>query len=1160
MYLKNLTIRGFKSFPRKTTLVFEPGLTAIIGPNGSGKSNIVDAILWVFGEQNPRFLRGLAMVDVVFAGTETVPPASFAEVTLVFDNSDGALPVEQSEVAIKRRVTREGETAYFINERACRLSDVRDLVARAGLGDELPGIIPQNRLLDLIESNRSDVRAIIEEASGLSYYRRRRETALKRIVRVDDRLAALRTVKAELDRELRPLKKQVDRMRRAGDLKAALQEAWLTLALLDLNELKARHEELVREAALLEGMLEEVARKEHHLEQERLRLETLSATDADVARDEERVRKLRELEERVRTFAALVEEKGRAVVEAFSRARQDIFSLERRIGELEAERTELARQEEQVRERLAGMSEERETLTREMDELRESRGAVIERLRKAEDEHRRALEREQSARKTRDERAFAARRLEEEFTRIGARLDEVAREKERAQREVSSLEPRLPALAKRREEIEALRTRRLEELKDAENERALQRARIHELDGRIAFLEKRLAELDRERARFVEDGTVPLGVTLAKLEGMTDDIARPLAAILGEAARAIPLKMPDEADSIGETVEKAFYIEEDSNRDEKASFDTWEAVKDEIPAAVARLFERYRRVASVRDAIERWMKGERSGYVTADGSRLTPEGFILPPPATQDVLELERERHTLAEELEGARKERERLAASLVRLDEEIGRLGDECGRLERESVALEQEMQAVERQIEDGKARVARFESERLRLKNERSSIETQAREAREQASRAEGDEAQAREERRVAGSAVEEARAELASLDDTMRSMENRLSTLEAIETEVSNQLASLVKRTAKLEQEIAEAQERRASLTPVLDAREQQRARIQRVFAACSGLEETISRRIREITLSRSGEFERFEAYRREVARIMKESVELSNQKEKLLTRKQVIATQMVEVETRVRLKTEEMFESTGYTIERAVSEVNVAGKDREHVRREYERLKREVEAVGEYNPLAERDYERLKARSDYYARHIADLESAAQNLRVIIEEVDRRMVATFTDAFERVRSEFKQMFVRMFGGGTADMVLENADDPLESTIRITAQPPGKKLRRISLLSGGEKSLVSLAVVFALTRVFKVPFLVLDEVEPALDDLNLSRLIDLLREIARETQVIIITHQARTIEVASVVYGVTMGKDGVSSVYGQRFSEQTGALAGASGPAGA
>jgi chromosome segregation protein len=554
------------------------------------------------------------------------------------------------------------------------------------------------------------------------------------------------------------------------------------------------------------------------------------------------------------------------------------------------------------------------------------------------------------------------------------------------------------------------------------------------------------------------------------------------------------------------------------------------------------------------------MKGERSGYVTADGSRLTPEGFILPPPATRDVLEVERERHTLAEELEGARKEREHLAASLARLDEEIGRLGDECGRLERESVALEQEMQAIERQIEDWKARVARLESERLRLENERSSIEAQARQAREQASRAEGDEAQAREERRQAGSAVEEARAELTSLDDTMRSIASRLSTLEAIETEVSSQLASLVKRTAKLEQEIAEAQERRASLTPVLDAREQQRARIQRVFAACSGLEETISRRIREITLSRSGEFERFEAYRREVARIMKESGELSNQKEKLLTRKQVIATQMVEVETRVRLKTEEMFESTGYTIERAVSEIDVAGKDRELVRREYERLKREFEAVGEYNPLAERDYERLKARSDYYARHIADLESAAQNLRVIIEEVDRRMVATFTDAFERVRSEFKQMFVRMFGGGNADMVLENADDPLESTIRITAQPPGKKLRRISLLSGGEKSLVSLAVVFALTRVFKVPFLVLDEVEPALDDLNLSRLIDILREIARETQVIIITHQARTIEAASVVYGVTMGKDGVSSVYGQRFSEQTGALASTSELAGA
>ena len=1172
MHLKSLTLKGFKSFASPTTLRFEPGITCVVGPNGSGKSNVVDAIAWVLGEQGAKALRGGKMEDVIFAGTPGKAPLGRAEVTLTIDNTDGALPIEYAEVSLSRLMFRDGASEYSINGNRCRLVDVQELMSDSGIGRELHVVVGQGQLDAVLSARPEDRRAFIEEAAGVLKHKKRKEKALRKLDAMQANLTRLSDLTVELRRQLKPLGRQAEVARRAVEVQADLRDARLRLLADDLLGLRSALDAEVRDET---GLRERRAVVEGDLTAAQAREAELDAAALEQAprltRAQETWYRLSALEERLRGTATLAAERHRHLTSQLpeeARQGRDPDQLDREAGTVREQERALAEQMTADGVRL------HDAVTRRTDAeaaLSTQERALVAAVRAVADR------REGLARLTGQVGALRSRAsaAEAELGRLAAGVADVRARAERAQTDLDALQEQAGGLDEGEVDLDERH-----EIASTTFATALDRLAALQTDERAAerdrstFAARRdalsLPLSRKDGAGFLLAGDVPgvLG-TVAALVTVQAGHEAAVAAALGAVADAVAVATPaDAAAALGrlkaaEAGRAGLLVggaAGDAAEDRAAPAGpatdwprlpagaSWALDLVEAPAALRPALARaLRRVAVVdtlaaaRDLVER--RPEVRAVTTA-GDVLGVDWAVGGSASAPSLLEVQAAVDEASAQHDEAQRRQERLGFEVARARAEV-----EAGQVEVDAALVE---------LHDSDARMAALGEQLALLANAARAGAAEAGRLEQARVRAE----QARD-KDLSGLAELEERltaAERAPLDaDPSTAVRDRLATsaTAARAAEVDARLAvrtgeerarALAGRAESLErgarQERA-ARERLVALT-------EQRSRGAVVAAEVVRGAQVALGRIGQSLTAAAAEREATQAARTvtegELLALRVRSRELGSELDQLTD--VVHRDEVARAEQRLRIEALE---------ERAVTEHGVPldllladyGPADDYDRGAQEKragvAERALALLGRVNPLALEEYAAVEERSAFLTTQLEDLKATRRDLLTVVKDVDDRIHEVFQRAFEDTAREFVGVFATLFPGGEGKLVLTDPDDLLATGIEVMARPAGKKVSRLSLLSGGERSLTAIALLVAIFRARPSPFYVLDEVEAALDDRNLSRLLEALEGLRSSSQLIVITHQKRTMEIADALYGVTMRGDGVSTVVSQRLRER-------------
>ncbi len=1189
MYLKSLTLKGFKSFASATTLRFEPGITCVVGPNGSGKSNVVDALTWVMGEQGAKTLRGGKMEDVIFAGTSSRAPLGRAEVTLTIDNSDNALPIEYSEVSITRRMFRDGAGEYEINGNSCRLLDIQELLSDSGIGREMHVIVGQGRLSQILESRPEDRRAFIEEAAGVLKHRKRKEKAVRKLDATSANLARLTDLTTELRRQLKPLGRQAEVARRAQTIQADLRDARLRLAADDL---------VIRRAEFAGADdIETTLRREHDEAAARLAQasEQLAAHESAVASLSERTDAAQQTWFRL---SALSERVSATVRIASERAQY--LDTEQTVGtgpdpdELDAQADEVAEQERVL---LAELETARGRLEAARAELGEKERAATE----AERAHMAAVQaeadrREGLARLAGQVETGRARveSIDEGVARLSAAIEESAARTEQARAEFETVQSKIGELDQGEvgldehhdRTVTALRLadERVAELQTAE--RAAERE-VASLQARIDALAVGLERKDGA-AWLVENrsGSGLLG-TVPKLVRVHHGYETPLAAVLGAAADAVaaddfssarsavqalkdadggraaivladwPAPPRPDAGPLPDGARWAIDLVEAPARLQGAltAMLAGVAVVDDLAAALNLVAARPSLRAVTRD-------GDLVGAGWVDGgsdrkpSTLEIAGAI--EQARTELVAAETQVAELAAALAGALTEQsdrqdaaEQALAALNESDAAISAIYEQLGR-------LGQEVRTAE--VEYGRLTAQRDELEagRDQAVEELGALEARLSAARENQTVIENSPGQ----RREIQTAAEAARAAEVEARLTVRTAEERANAVRG--------RADSLRRAAAAERDArVRAQQARAARQHAAEVAAAVAESGRRVAAHLSGVVAAASRSRDRLAAERQQRASGLVSVREEVSRLNARIAELTDSLHRDEVAKAQAAMRIEQLEQTVLeqfgMAGDDLIAEYGPQVELPPSELEMAeyeqarerGEqvsapapmryDRTTQERRAKRAERDLNELGRVNPLALEEFAALEERYNFLSTQLEDVKAARKDLLEVISDVDNRILQVFAEAYADVEREFSQVFSALFPGGEGRLLLTDPGDMLTTGVEVEARPPGKKVKRLSLLSGGEKSLTAVAMLVAIFRARPSPFYVMDEVEAALDDVNLRRLIGLFEQLRSQSQLIVITHQKPTMEIADALYGVSMQGDGITAVISQRMRGQ-------------
>jgi chromosome segregation protein len=1185
VHLKALTLRGFKSFASATTLRFEPGITCVVGPNGSGKSNVVDALSWVMGEQGAKSLRGGKMEDVIFAGTTGRPPLGRAEVSLTIDNSDGALPIEYTEVTITRTMFRNGGSEYRINGDTCRLLDIQELLSDSGIGREMHVIVGQGQLDSVLHADPSGRRAFIEEAAGVLKHRRRKEKALRKLDAMQANLARVQDLTDELRRQLKPLGRQAAAARKAAVIQADLRDARLRLLADDLVQLReALRAEIADEAALKERKDAAEAELDKALQHEALLEEETRRLAPRVQRAQQTWYELSRLAERVRGSISLADARVHSattqpVEERRGRDPEDLEREAARIRDQEAEleaalqaarraledtvahraelERELAAEERRLKDVARAIADRREGLAR--------LGAQVSAARSRAASAQAEIDRLAAARDEAQERATHA---QEEYEALRAEVDGAEEDDDAL---AARHEAAKAALAEAEDALAAAR----EAAADAERRRAATRARHEALalnlrrkDGTGALLEAkdRLAGLLGPAARLLT--TAPGNETaLAAALGAAADavvVATPAAAADAlrllrdqDAGRATLLVSgaPEAAPAVPHTPSLAHPFAADLVQGPA-----------ELMPAVRRLLHGIVVVDTLEDAEKLVAAHPRLTAVTAEGdlfaAHLAQGGSAGAPSLLQVQAAVDEAAAELAdlevrcEELTEARQRAEERRARCAALVEE---LGERRRAADRERSALAQQLGRLA-----GQARGAAGEAERAAAAAARAqeTLDAALAEAEELAERlAVAQETPVEEEPdtsvrdRLAADGANarqtemEARLQVRTHEERVKALAGRADALDRAARAEREARARAEQRRARLRHEAAVARAVAAGARQLLAHIEVSVTRAEQERAAAEAAKERAEHEL---------------AAARTAARDLKTELDKltdSVHRGEVLGAEKRLRIEQLETKALEELGVEPSVLVEEYGPHQPVPPPVPAdgkappddpddpqGRPRPFVRAEQEkRLKaaeRAYQQLGKVNPLALEEFAALEERHRFLSEQLEDLKKTRADLLRVVKEVDERVERVFTEAFRDTAREFEGVFSRLFPGGEGRLVLTDPDDMLTTGVDVEARPPGKKVKRLSLLSGGERSLTAVALLVSIFKARPSPFYVMDEVEAALDDTNLQRLIGIMRELQETSQLIVITHQKRTMEVADALYGVSMQGDGVSKVISQRL----------------
>jgi len=1161
VYLKKVRMVGFKSFADRAELIFGPGISIIVGPNGSGKSNIADAIRWCLGEQSARTLRGARMEDVIFAGSDSRRPHSMAEVTLVFDNSDGFLPLDYTEVSITRRIYRDNQSEFLIGSQPCRLKDVQQLFMDTGVGKHAYSFVGQGQVEQVLSASPQERRLLIEEAAGISGYRQRKREALRKLTETEANLVRVGDLLAELKRQLEPLAEKAARAERYRCLRERADQLALALH-------GERVRELDRTLETLRGRLNRARRR-------------LGDSRARVEEAEERVAAVRRRRDELWQHIERVRGRLHEISTRLERAEERLQALRDRRHQLEHRRAELE-----------------ELLRRTLHDIRETEVALRDGRGRLEDYERQAREAEvariaararlsqatsdlQCAERCLDRLKTEMFDLHNKVAGCRNRLAVLQVQEDRARRDLARARQTGGTAARRLEDLDKARGELQVRLAEQESLLERQRARLDRLQQGRERLETRARELAQE----LEDHHRQVAALEAELEvleaarsshrGYPEAVERILRAlgdqlqgvtvlgVLGEALHPRAHMASLLAAALGEaqewlvvrSLQDAVRLIAWGNQRQLGGYGVLclDQIPEDAPELPAELAGEGAPVWA-RKAAGFLLAGVRMGeeweprrLLRLTQPAVTPEGHLARPPALlvpgayrrwQETGVLRSARITrIAGQLEAARKRLETLASRLSRvrrareeierrLDSsrrELARLELTRGELVRRSTQLQKQYRAVRRQVE-----AARAEEEEIK-----GLLDDCRRAQREEAGRLQELERRQREHQALIEAAEERVRQAQAELEAAREAL-----------TEVRVMEARLGEQVLAARQTLRSQEERRREL----EARQQgAREQHRKVLEALERLEAEWTDLQRQIS-EWHGEWETAQA---EATRAQNDQKSLDGQLADASTqlersRREANAWRervhhLEKEEQRFRLQLDavgvRLRDRWGVTLEEARATQLPAPV--EEVHRQLEALEQELAALGEVDPGAAVEHRRLRERIRFLESQAEDLARARRDLERIIRETDRQIDRLFRETYQAARRHFREIFRELFGGGQADLVLIPGEDPLETGVDIVAQPPGRKLQSLTLLSGGEKALTAIALLFALLRVKPSPFCVLDEIEAALDEANIERFIKFLRSLADRVQFIIVTHQKPTMEAADALYGVTMEESGVSKL---------------------
>ncbi len=1180
MYLKRLEMQGFKSFADKTVLEFMPGITSVIGPNGSGKSNIVDCIKWILGEQSIKSLRGGKSSDIIFAGTQNRKSLGFAEASLIFDNTDGKLPIEYTEVTVTRKIYRGGETGYFINKVPCRLKDILELFMDTGIGKDGYSIIGQGKIDEILSNKSEDRRNVFEEAAGILKFKTRKEESEKKLEHTKLNVLRINDILTEIEANLEPLKEQSDKARKFLDLKQELKSIEVGLFVYniekcraDLGKISEDIEIITSNCNLEEGKLERIKSLK-----EELKTQIDEITEKIEAMQNigfESQKKQEQLNSDINVFKAKIENNEQNK----TRFSEEIADLKNKISDLEEDMTSKLDKKNNLKENKAKFEKELEEKQQELDKIMATfseQGLKIEEAKRTVEKN--TDERYEIEADTNAQNANISN-IEKRKSQIDNELSSSISEKDRANFEKEDIQKKCYQVGKSKNEIEKKLNEIRQNKQDAEKKIKSYDEKISELTRELQFKESKhrfLVETEKEKEGYIRSvksllkdcqNIKELGKgmngALAELIEVPEEYQTAIEMTLGASLQNIVTENEEDAKRLVEYLRK--------NNLGRASFLPITSVKgrklDKIKGenkgviGIASDLINYNRkyeqiilsllgrtviVENMDVAINLAKQNSYSfRIVTLDGDLINPSGGITGGSVakkTVNILGRNKEIEKLAKEIEKIKAKIEELKKSKAEILANSSEVFKQEENLENSMQEIEIKYN-VEMQKQDSiNQHVQRIEARIEKLKNEKEALEVQKVEISNiinsnnekiqviNTSNAELQElintfAESNKDTqkkaddlnfditnlKISVSSFDESENSIVEITDMIKQeIENNKNSIQTKE----NQIEQLKQETIELEQKINE------SLIKIEEIKDE-------VQNSGSNIEKLKEERIKAN--------EKLTQKEEEQANEFKIIEDLKAKIVKLDVRKNKIDEDLNEQVNKLW----EEYELTPNATEGFSKPENVA-----LTQRRVNNLHTDIRDLGSVNVDSIEEYKNLKTRYDFMCEQRLDLENTMSKLRKIITDITATMKQQFKEKFEIINKNFGEVFSDLFGGGKASITLEDENNVLECGININVQPPGKKLQNMMLLSGGERAFTAIALLFAILRMNPAPFCVLDEIEAALDDVNVYRYAEFLKKFAKNTQFLLITHRKGTMEAADTVYGVTMEENGISKLLSMKL----------------
>ncbi len=1181
MYLKRLELHGFKSFADKTTLEFMPGITVVIGPNGSGKSNISDSIRWVLGEQSMKSLRGAKSEDIIFAGTQNRKSLGFAEASIVIDNSDGKLPIEYNEIIVTRRIYRSGESGYFINKAPCRLKDVLELFMDTGIGKDGYSIIGQGKIDEILSNKSEERRHIFEEAAGIVKYRVRKMESEKKLEQTKLNLLRITDILAEIESKIAPLKTQSEKAKKFLDLREELKGIEIGLFLHNIETYKQKITEIVSDIDIIS---EQNTGEEVKLEEQKVKKDNLKIELENIIQEIEKMQNLGfEISNRIEKINSdinVTKQRAESNLENIERYKTEIQELQEKIKLLEEEKT-------QKLSKKSNLYADKERFEKELAEKEKELEELTGKLSAKE------LEIEEKKRNLNDnidnkyELSANMNTQDINYENLQKREKTLEEEKRTCISEVDSERMVKEEISKTFQTIEGNRNKILKELEEANKQKEESTQKIAEYDKQINQINmdcrikesrhKFLIETEKEKEGYSKsikailqacesDSSLKAGMhdVLANIISVPKEYQTAIEMALGQAMQNIVTETEEVAKKLVEYLRKnnlgrASFLPITSVKGKKIEKINSKGISGVIGIAsdLVKHDKKYEqiilnllgRTVIVEDMDSAIALSKQNSYafriVTLKGDIINPSGAITGGSVmtkTVNILGRKKEIEELATEIEKLKQKEEKIKnekAEYLKSIENILKQAEEIEKTRQEAeityATEKQKLTSVENNVTRLENRLAKIKEEIQTIsiekennRAEKQNIEIQIKSLEEEITELNAIIETFAEQNKDNQKYIDDLNFDITNLKISVSSFSESEASIdeivERVNIDIENSTISIQNKENICQTLIAENETNGAK---VLELQSEIEKAKQEVSQSSSKTEELKNTRI--------AKNEELQDLEENINKQLELIDDLKEQINKIEIKKSKLEVELEQVVNKMW----EEYEITPNNAENYEKPSNV-----QEVQKKVNELRNQIKSLGSINIDSIEEYKQTKERYDFMSEQKLDLEEASEKLKKIIVDMTNIMKEQFAEQFKIINKNFGQIFAELFGGGRANLKLADENNILECGIDIEAQPPGKKLQNMMLLSGGEKALTAIALLFAILKINPAPFCVLDEIEAALDDVNVNRFAEYLKKFTKDIQFLVITHRKGTMEAADTVYGITMEENGISKLLSMKL----------------